>query len=905
MQNEWKELSANELAQKLNTDIFCGLSKKEARERLAEEKQKDATRDTSLFVRKKRPAYDCFFAVVKMLPAFLLIFVGFAAFFMGRAQLGETVIMTFISGSIISGMLYLSAQRENELLELYSNPSSRVLRDKKQYVTDSRNVVVGDILCLNAGDYIPCDCKIISSSNLVVDELYDNGGKMLRRSVEKSASDDSILLAGSFVSGGVAKVIAVASGENTEISKTLSAGMLGTKNSDPQIMRGVHNVLFKTTTYASIVALGFAIIGIFTAKNVGILEIFLMFLSFMLSITLISSPIAGRILCSSMLKRAARSKNGADFAIIKNNTALDKLPNLTDVILLGRAGLGDGKMHFSSLLCSSEVEYEVISNSQKKDLLECAYAYIKAQKESASDVGEIGENVFSDGIEAMLTSFGFDRKEADLKIRSLYYINNEENGVDYACIESSAADFRVTLTENSDIIDSCKLFRLNGKIEEFTEGDIILAKNYIKDTDSIGERVLAVISERDGESVFEGIIGFCEMAAPEYNEICEIFKEKNISVTIMMAEENNYNLNCIARLGVDEYDICKASKRELTLGDDMAPAYIGYDVSLYRDMVRKMKSQGRVVACCAIEDIYAPVCREADVSISYDNINYGSKKYEEAMFPNMPLDGKADGVRCSQRMRAYSSVIVGRTSQKGGGLRGVLGAITTAEFFAYCYFQMMYGFAGFEVALALLTMLSLVSGISLISYPVILLLSVGFVFFSVAAYSNFKPRMLASKRIEDIEGFSEAVNYKMYSPVIACIAYFAVAIVLAYNGAIDGVAAIPLATLLAVIITLMWRFFVSMKLCLGKSIEISDIKGLAEKQKTKSGILNMAAITLVITSIARMFLTALIFPSFKYEYGFDGICGGTLILLAVYIVTFIASEFAIKLFVGKDTKKAK
>ena len=898
---EWKELSATEIAKELNTDISCGLSNKEARERLAEEKTKDATRDTSLFVRKKRPAYDCFLAVVKMLPAFLLIFVGIAAFFMGRAQLAETVIMTFISGSIISGMLYLNAQRENEQLELYSNPSSRVLRDKKQYVTDSRNVVMGDIICLNVGDYIPCDCKLISATDLSVDEIVYTGGKITRKSIDKSVDGDDVLFAGSFVNSGSAKAIAAASGELTEIAKNLSAGMLGAKNGDPKIMRGAHNVLFKMTTYASVIALCFAIIGIFTAREVGLLEIFLMFLSFMLSITLISSPIAGRILCSSMLKRASISKNAADFAIIKNNTALDNLPNLTDVVLLGRAGLGDGKMHFSSMLCSSDVQYEMVKTKDKKHLLECAYAYASARKKSHGELQNIANADFFDGIDAMLSDFDFDREEADMKIRSLYYINNEENGCTYACVESAAGNFRTTLTENVDEIEACRLFRLGGKIEEFTEGDIILAHNYVSDADSMGERVLIVISERDGEKVFEGIIGFCEMAAPEYDEACKIFSEKNIRVTVMMAEDNNYNLGCITRLGIDEYDIRRASKHGID--GDIAPAYIGYDVSVYRDMIRKMKSEGRVVATCAIEDIYAPVCREADVAISYDNINYASKKYPESVFANMPLDGRADGTRCSQRMRAYSSVIVGRTSENGGGLRGVLGAITTAEFFAYCYLQMMFGFAGFQVALTLLTIFSFASGFLLISYPVILLLCVAFVFFSVAAYSSFKPRALKDKKIADLKKFSDAMSSKMCSPVIAAVLYLVTAIILAYNEMIDGVSAIPLATLLAVIITLMWRFFGSMKLCLGKSIEMSDIKGLAEKQKTKSGILNMAAITLVITSIARMFLTALIFPSFKYEYGFDGICLGTIILLGVYIVAFVGCELAIKIFVKKSPQK--
>ena len=903
MEKDWRELSAEEIAQELNTDISCGLSKKEARERLQEEQKQDPMRDTSLFVRKKRPAYDCFLAVLKMLPAILLMFIGLAAFFMGRAQLAETVIMTFISGSLISGMLYLGAQRGNEQLELYSNPSSRVLRDNKQYVTDSRNIVVGDILCLNAGDYIPCDCKIISSADLSVEELYESGDKITKRNIQKSVEDDAILFAGSFVNGGSAKAIVYASGNNTQISSVLGAGMLGPKNGDPQIMRGVHNTLFRAVTYVSVVALCFAILGIFMAKDVGILEIFLMFLSFMLSITLISSPIAGRILCASMIEKAAKSKNGADFAIIKNNVALDKLPHLTDVVLLGRAAISDGKMHFSSLLCSSEVEYEVIKDKNKQYLLEGAYAYIMAQRAYKSGARELNEYKFDGGIEGMLHSFSFDKQEANMKIRSLYYINNEGNGASYACVESTLGNYRVTLTEDKSLIDSCSLFRLNGEIEDFTEGDIILAHNYINDADSIGERSLAVISEYDGKLVFEGVISFCEKKAEEYAEVTEIFAQKNIRVTIMLTGEDNYNLNCITRLGIDENDICRASKTEITQSSPHSIAYMGYDVSLYRDMVRKMKSEGRVVATCAIEDIYSPVCREADVSISYDSINYGSKKYEESVFADMPLDGREDGTRCSQKMRAYSSVIIGRTSSEGGGLRGVLGAITTSEFFAYCYLQMMYGISGFEVALALLTMMSFVSGISLISYPVILLLSVGFVFFSVAAYSSFKPRLLKGKKIADIKDFSDAMSYKMYSPIVACGIYLVVAIMLRYNEIIVDIAAIPLATLLAVIVTLMWRFFGSMKLCLGKSVKVSDIKNLAEKQKRKAGILNMAAITLVITSIARMFLTALIFPSFNYEYGFDGVCASTFLMFGVYVVSFVLCELIIKIFIVRDTKK--
>ena len=903
MEKEWLNLNIEEIENKLNTDIEAGLSRKEAKERLKAERENDEARDTSYFVRKKRPAYDCFLAVVKMLPAALLIFVAVAAFFMGRSQLAITVITTFISGSIISGMLYLTSQRENEALELYSNPTSRVIRDKKQYVTDSRNVVSGDIIELRAGDYIPCDSRIISCDNLLIEEACGKDGKISRKLINKTADD--FLLAGSFVSEGRARAVCVKSGSNTENFELLGEGKLGAKNTDPKIMKEAHTILFKAVTYSSIIALIFATVGIFVSKEAGILEIFLMFLSFMLSITLISSPIAGRILCASMLRKAARSKNGADFAIIKNNTALDSLPKLTDIVLLGRAPLSDGKMHYSSLLCSAEVTNEPNGIKNQQKLFECVYAYLLAERNHYASQAQVRERVFEGGIENMLNTFGFDRREADLKFKSLYYIYNDESSLGYACVETPVGNYRACVTENTQIYEGCKKFRLDGNIEDITEGDRMLCENYIRDAQSIGEKILVVISEYDGESVLEGMISFCEREAEEYREISSIFSKKGIRITLMLDCESEYNVNRVSVLGIDDSEIALASKENMDIANLKKRVYMGYEISLYADAVAKMKENGRVVATCAIEDKYLPVCNNANLSISYDNMNYSSKKLSEAVLPDMILDGHPDGVRCSQKMRAYSSVIVGRTSHIGGGLRGVLNAMKTAEFFTYCYLQMMQGLACFEVAMIMLTLFSFISGIMLISYPVILLLSVAFTFFSVAAYSSFKPRLLMDGKRYGLDEFSESVSQKVCPPIVASAVYFAAAIIIRRNEHAFGISAIPLVTLLVVLVTCVWRFFGSMKKCLGKSIDMSDIKNLAEKQKNSSRIINMAAITLVITSIVRMLITAFIFPGLTHEYGFEGISIGTPILFAVYIGAFLLCEITIRILFGHKKKKVK
>lgn len=902
MNDRAKSLDICQLVQELNTDTDFGLSKKEARERLASALESDATRGSSYFVRQRRPAYACFFAILKMLPSILLLFVAVSAFFMGRAQLAVTVISTFVSGGIISGMLYLSAQRENERLLLYSNPTSRVLRDGCVYVTDSRNVVVGDIIELASGDYIPCDCRIIGDGYIVLDRIYGADGKVCKKCVG-SDELDGILLAGSFVISGNARAVCYADGENTENHKFLGGGMLGEKNSDPKIVREAHGALYRWSTVLSVAALCFSTVGIFTASDVGILEVFLMLLSFMLSLTLVSSPIAGRILCASMQKKAAKSRNGADFAIIKNNSAMDELQNVTDILLLGKAPISDGELHYSSMLRSASVINTCDMSEDSRILLECAYAYVQARKEHF-DIRYVCDEL-DGGIDGMLTELDFDRQRTDMKIKSLYYVKDGVSGSGYACIEENSESYRVSVTGDASVLHTCKKFRLHGDISDFTDGDVMLASNYLKDAESVGERVFTVISEHDGENVFEGMIGFCEREAQEYAEICDMLSAQGVKVTIMSDLCDNYITGCVKRLGIQENDIRFAHDGVSFCANGDAKAYLGYSADDAIEAVKAIHARGGRVAVCAIEDKYLPAMLMADVSVSYDNINYGSKKYPESMFPEMKADGDENGVRCSQRMRSSVSVIIGRTCSAGGGLRGLMNAMTTSQFFSFCYLRMVKGFVEFEIALALLIFFGAIFGISLISYPVILLLCVGVVFFSAAAYSGFKPRMLYDSGESNINKLFSELKIGILSPIAATTVYAVAAALLYSGGYIDGVAALPLSTLIAVILTLLWRFFGSMKLCLGKSVSMSDIKDLAERPRGSYGVLNMAAITLVISSVARMFLTALIFPSFNYEYGFNGFGVVTLVLLALYVAVFMLCELICRIAIvisGKNIK---
>ena len=116
-----------------------------------------------------------------------------------------------------------------------SSPMCKVLRDEKVIQIETINLVVGDIIMVEAGDFIPADARIIECSNLRVDESALTGESV---TVEKTsdvidATDDkeialgnrkNMLFSSTFITNGRAKAIVTEVGMKTEIGKI--AGML-------------------------------------------------------------------------------------------------------------------------------------------------------------------------------------------------------------------------------------------------------------------------------------------------------------------------------------------------------------------------------------------------------------------------------------------------------------------------------------------------------------------------------------------------------------------------------------------------------------------------------------------------------------------------------------------------------
>ncbi len=872
-----------DIEKKLNTDISSGLSRREARERASEREDVES----SFFVRKKRNFLSCFLGVVKMLPAAVLTLIAVAAFFMGRVQLGVAVISTFVSGSVISGLLYLSAQRESERMEVYSSPTVRVLRDGREYITDSRNLVEGDVIVLRGGDYVPADVCIVEASELILSEIYIDGGvKYKDRAVKLEVGTVSRAAAGSFALSGYARAVVIAVGDDVNMAQHIRAGGLQKKNSDPKIVKRAYKYCSAGATLICAVMFIFAVVGILTAKYVGTLEVLLIYLSLMLSLMLAASPIAPRILLSAMLKRASKSGRGGDFAIIKNNRAIDALPSITDVVILGESGIFDGQRYISSFHIFGEQIDDIRKIDKSAFVFECIYAYIKAKTDAGRAFGE--DALVLDGLSLALRRIDFDFDAEDIKIKSLYF-DSDADGNDFACVEANDEGYFVYLG-STEAVRLCKNIRTeSGELISIDGyGDDI--ERYISGASQRGEDIIAIVTNIGGNIVLEGLCGICSAVCESFPEITSALRKKGIRVTLMLSGDTEYDEKYIKDAGFDSENtfVCGTDKIEPC---ELGCAYSGYSADEYVSLVRQMKAEGRVIAAIGIDDAYAEAYNASDVIVSYDYINYGSPKYRDVEILASERDGCESSRRCSQKLRAAADVIISRGTQESGGLRGFFEALKCAESFSYYYLQMTALFICAASALVLITLMSFISGLPLISYPAILLLSIASVFFTVAAFSTFKPIAFIKQKSTSGEAFIKAAALRSLPPIAASAVYFVYAVYLYSSGYIMDTAAMPLATTIGVILTFIASFLGGMRTCIGRKIDIADIKGFAEKRMGKNKLLNIAAMTLVLSSIVRMALTALIIPAFAAEYGYVGVCIETLYLLLVYVAVYIVSEF--------------
>ena len=355
--------SQEELLKELRTSA-AGLSSQEARQRL------ERYGENKLAEKRKKTNLQRFldqFKDVMILILLLAAAVSFVVACFGHDPMEffePVLILLIVVLNALLGMMQESkAEKAMDALKNMSAPHARVLRDGKEQVIDAAQLVPGDIIRLEAGDFIPADARLLKSVSLKSEESALTGESVPSEKdaaalVEEKAplgDRSNMVFSGCSVTYGTATAVVTGTGMNTEMGKI--AGLL---EGEEEGQTPLQQKLAQLGKYLGFVALAAcAVIFVVGLVNgINVLEIFMTAVSLAVSAIPEGLPAIVTIVLAIGVQRMVK-KN----ALIRRLPAVETLGSAS-VICSDKTGtLTQNRMTLVKLWVNGEPELETVSAS--------------------------------------------------------------------------------------------------------------------------------------------------------------------------------------------------------------------------------------------------------------------------------------------------------------------------------------------------------------------------------------------------------------------------------------------------------------------------------------------------------------------------------------------------------------
>lgn len=189
------------------------------------------------------------------------------------------IVIVVIFNAVLGVVQENNAEKSLEALKKMSAPNSKVVRDGERLTIPSRELVVGDVVILEAGDFIPSDGRILESFNLKVDESALTGESLPVNKISDVIEQENVPLgdqknmvfASTVVTYGRGKMIVTTVGMNNEVGKIATMLMSSEKETTP-----LQNKLAQISKVIGVMCLGICavVFGLEWMSGLSILESF-------------------------------------------------------------------------------------------------------------------------------------------------------------------------------------------------------------------------------------------------------------------------------------------------------------------------------------------------------------------------------------------------------------------------------------------------------------------------------------------------------------------------------------------------------------------------------------------------------------------------------------------------------
>ena len=608
-----------------------------------------------------RPLVFRFFEQFTDLFALVLIAasaITFVAYFIqvphdvGNLQLGLAILGVVLLNAVIGFFQEYSAERTAEALKALVPKACRVIRDGERVEIAAEELVPGDVVTLEAGDAISCDCRIAEAHDLSVNNVALTGESdpVGRTDDPAGAGTDllesrNVVFMGTSVVNGTGKAVAFATGQSTEFGRIYQLTAAVVEEKSP-LQRQV--AIMAKRVSAAAIGIGALLFGLRVGTGNALVESFVFALGVMVALVPEGLPATLSVSLAIGVRRMARRN-----ALIKRLSAVETLGSTTGICTDKTGTLTKAEMTVQAIWASGHshavngVGYapagEVEDAESIRELLRVAALCADAKLLEPDPERQLGWRILGDTTEGAIVvaaakagvevaaevakaprvaEFPFD---SDRKLMTTVH---RGDGAAAAHVKGSP----------QELLSRCRSILWEGREVDLTDE---LRREIVAANDTFAEQALRVLgvgtrivsSERPSQDeaehdlVFLGLVGMLDPPRPDVVEAVVSCRRAGIRI-VMVTGDYGLTAEAIARkVGIVTSPSARVvSGAELESLDDKALEAVlaeHWEVVFARvrpehkmQVVAALKNMGEIVAVTGDGVNDAPALKRADIGVA-------------------------------------------------------------------------------------------------------------------------------------------------------------------------------------------------------------------------------------------------------------------------------------------------
>ncbi|HSW35956.1 MAG TPA: cation-translocating P-type ATPase [Candidatus Limnocylindrales bacterium] len=584
---------------------------------------------------KQKTAFQVFLDQFKDFLVIILLAAATISAFLGKIESTVVILLVVILNAILGTIQHIRAEQSLNSLRALSSPTAKVLRDGQKTEIPSKEIVVGDILYLDAGDFISADGRIIENYSLQINESSLTGESVsVLKSVGIVDQDDvpigdkkNMVFSGSFVTYGRGVVVVTDIGMRTEIGKI--AHMLGSaQEKKTPLQVSLDNFGKKLAMIIAVIAA--AIFAMDVIRGLPIVGSFM----FAVALAVAAIPEALSSIVTIVLAKGTQ-KMAKENAIIRKLPAVESLGSVS-VICSDKTGtLTQNKMTVQHIY----VDNRVIEHDQLK-LEHPIEKKIVLIALLCNDAVTIGNKEIGDPTEIALINLGDDYGLDELLLRKQFARMRElpfdsdrklmstVKKIDGRCLMYTKGALDVLLSRVVKIVTSAGIIDITSEHKKDIE---LTNRNFSMN----GLRVLGfaykevppgqeVGLEDERDLIFVGLMSMMDPPRPESAPAVFECIQAGIKV-VMITGDHRITAAAIAKQigiledaseAVEGFEVEKWSDADLKANVDKISVYARVSPEHKIRIVRAWQDRGHVVAMTGDGVNDGPALKQADIGVA-------------------------------------------------------------------------------------------------------------------------------------------------------------------------------------------------------------------------------------------------------------------------------------------------